>query len=143
VTSGDQTPVPHLVHAFDLYVERCPAIDVGKVASGGRRVQIPVKGGTIDGAELSGVLIGGSETVLERGDGVAVVEANYLIEAEDGTAARAFGQGYRTESPDFAGTRLSLLFEADENGSLAHLARRAFLAEGKPEDTGFAVMRID
>ena len=139
----DQTPVPRLVHAFDLWIERGPAIEIGWLAGGGRRMHVPVTGGAVEGSELCAVLIGGSEAVLDRGDGVAAVEASYLIRADDGTTARAFGQGYRTDDGDFVGTRLSLLFEADESGSLAHLARRAFLAESLPAEDRLTVMRID
>ena len=143
MTPDDQTPVPSLTHAFDLFVERCPAIEVGEVAGGGRRVHVPIKGGTVDGRGLSGIVVGGSESLLERGGGVAVVEANYLIKADDGTTARAFGHGYRTDDGEFVGMRLSLLFEADEDGSLAHLVRAAFLAEALPGNARLTVMRID
>lgn len=143
MSPDDLTPVPSLVHALDLFVERGPAVEIGAVAGGGRRLYVPVKGGTVDGSGLTGVVIGGSESVLDRGDGVAVVEVNYLIKTADGATARAFGQGYRSDDADFTGTRLSLLFEADESGPLAHLARRAFLAEGRPGDAQLSVMRID
>ncbi|HEX7712131.1 MAG TPA: DUF3237 family protein [Sphingomonadaceae bacterium] len=143
MTPDDQTPVPGLIHAFDLSVERGTAIEIGKLASGGRRAHVPITGGIVEGSELSAVLVGGSEAVLERGDGVAVVEVNYLIRAADGATARAFGHGYRTDAGDFAGTRLSLLFEADEDGSLAHLVRAAFLAEALPGNARLTVMRID
>lgn len=143
MTPDDQTPVPRLVHAFDLWIERGPAIEIGWLASGGRRAHVPVTGGAIEGNGLRAVLVGGSEAMLDRGDGVAAIEANYLIRAHDGTIARAFGQGYRTDDGDFVGTRLSLLFEADESGPLAHLARRAFLAESLPAEARLAVMQID
>lgn len=139
----DQTPVPNLVHAFDLFVERCAPVVVGRLAAGGRRTHVSIGGGKVAGSELTGVLLGGSETTLDRDNSVTVIEASYLIRAEDGSIARAVGQGYRTAGGDFSGTRLSLLFEVDENGSLAHLARRAFIAEAGSDEADLAVMRID
>lgn len=135
---GDETPIPGLAPALDLFIERGPAVDLGSLAIGGRRILMPVKGGTVTGDCGTGVLVGGSETLFERADGVTVVEASYYFRGDDGTAVRLFGQGYRTES----GTRLSLLAEAAANGPLAPLAALAFIAEALPGESRLAVMRI-
>lgn len=123
---GDfSAPAPGLTHAFDMKVERGDPVDIGLTATGGKRSQVSVTGGSFIGGGLNGTLVGGSELMLERADGVTVVEANYYIAFANGAAARCFGTGYRTAG----GMRLSLLFEAAEGGPVAELATRAFLAE--------------
>lgn len=123
---GDfSAPAPGLAHAFAMKAERGEPVDIGLTATGGRRSQVPVIGGSFVGSGLNGTLVGGSELLLERADGVTVIEANYYIAFTNGAAARCFGTGYRTGG----GTRLSLLFEAAEGGPVAELATRAFLAE--------------
>lgn len=132
-------PEPGLAHAFDMRVERGPPVEVGLIATGGRRRQVPVTGGSFVGGGLAGTLVGGAETLLERADGVTMVEASYYIAFAGGAVARCFGNGYLTRRDGFAGTRLALLFEAEEGGPVAELATRAFLAE-QPE--GAAVTTI-
>lgn len=48
-------------------------------------------------------MVAGGETLLQRADGVVVVEANYYIRFADGAVARCFGRGYRTISGEFTG----------------------------------------
>lgn len=122
-------PTPGLAHAFDLVIEHGAALDIGPIATGGVRRYNPVTGGTFEGEGLAGRLTGGGETVLNRADGVAMIEANYYIRFADGAMARCFGTGYHTPHGAFAGTRLSLLFEAAEDSSVAALAVRAFIGE--------------
>ncbi len=134
--------VPGLAEAFIMTPERGAPVVVGEIATGGRRSHAPVTGGRFVGEGLSGVLVGGSEMLLERADGVTVVEASYYIAFADGAVARCFGTGYRTAGQPFAGTRLSLLFEAAENGSLAALATRAFIAEQPEGGDAMTICRI-
>lgn len=133
----NETPIPGLAPAFELAVERGAAVDIGALAIGGRRVQVPVTGGTASG-ELAGSLVGGADILFERADGVTVVEASYYLRSADGAAVRVFGQGYRTAS----GTRLSLLVEAAVDGPLAALSAAVFVAEALPGEALLAVMRV-
>lgn len=140
--TDDQTPIPGLAPAFEFLVERGAPVELGDLAIGGRRTHVPVTGGTVAGDELAGRLVGGAELLFERADGVTVVEASYLLRTGDGHAARAFGQGYRTQTGEFAGTRLTLLFEADEAGPLAGLCAAAFVAEALPGAALLSISRI-
>jgi hypothetical protein len=128
MTGTFTAPTPGLAHVFDMAVERGAPLVVGAIATGGRRSQVPVIGGSFSGLGLSGRLTGGGETLLERADGVTAVEASYYITFSDGAVARCFGTGYCTA----AGMRLALLFEAAEDCSVAELATRAFIAEQAP-----------
>lgn len=139
---GDfDAPTPALEPAFSLLVKRGDPVDVGLTATGGRRVMVPVTGGVLNGEDLAGRLTGGGETLLVRADGVTEVEANYYVTFADGASARAFGKGYVTVAP-FEGMRLSLLFEAAEDGPVTHLATRAFLAEQHAGATVLEILRI-
>jgi len=125
-----------------MEVERGKPVEVGQLAIGGRRSHIPVIGGRFTGEGMTGRLVGGGETLFARADGVTVVEAVYYIESAAGWLARAFGNGYRTTDGDFIGTRMTLLFEADQDGPLAHLAASAFLAEQLPGSPLVSISRI-
>jgi hypothetical protein len=138
-----QAPTPHLVHVFNMVVDRANAISVGSIATGGRRTYVPVSGGRFEGEGLSGTLVSGGELLLERADGVTMIEASYYIAFPEGTVIRCSGTGYRTSDAGFSGMRLALLFEAPEASSLSELVARAFLAE-EPEGTGtMSLSRID
>lgn len=129
-------PTPGLAHEFDARIERGEPVDIGRIATGGRRLRWPVIGGALTGVERAGEFVGGGETWLERSDGVIEVEADYYIRFAGGATARCFGKGYRTSGGAFAGLRLSLLFETAEEGAAAGFATRAFLAE-QPDGSQF------
>ncbi|MBN8831392.1 MAG: DUF3237 family protein [Sphingomonadales bacterium] len=133
-----EAPTPDLLPAFTMRIERAAPIVVGAIATGGARHHVPVASGTFEGEGLAGNLVGGGETLLERADGVTVIEASYYIAFTDGAVARCFGTGYRTG----ALTRLSLLFEAAEESSVAPLATRAFIAEQQEGSPTMTICRI-
>jgi hypothetical protein len=73
-----------LTHVADLVVTVGKPVVVGVGPRGLRRV-IPITGGTVSGAKLSGrVLPGGADFQIVRGDGVTELEARYVIETNDG-----------------------------------------------------------
>lgn len=137
-----QAPIPDLAHAFDMVVDYGAPVEVGRLAIGGTRIYLPVSSGSFIGEGLVGTLVGGGETLFRRANGVTVLEAVYYIQNQDGWVARSFGNGYQTSDGDFIGTRMTLLFEADENGPLAHLATSAFVAEQLPGSYTIAISRI-
>ncbi|WP_336980847.1 DUF3237 family protein [Altererythrobacter fulvus] len=134
-------PMPGLVPAFRLAVDFGPSLEVGQLPIGGVRSHWPVTGGHLSGEGLEARIAGGGETRFARADGVTVVEASYYIEAA-GALARAFGTGYLTTDGDFTGTRLTLLFEGEVDGPLAHLAGAAYVAEREAGGTTLAIHRI-
>ena len=136
---ADNDIVPGLAPAFEMTVGRGTAMEVGQLAIGGKRVYCPVTGGSFSGDGVSGEIVGGGETLFERANGVSVVEAVYYLRSATGWTTRMFGNGYHTTGGDFVGLRMSLLFEADEQGALAHLAAEAFVAE---QADGAAVLTV-
>ncbi len=131
--------LPGLAPAFEMAVERGNPVEVGQLAIGGKRSYQPVTGGRFSGDGVSGEIVGGGETLFGRASGVAVVEAVYYLRSTSGWVTRLFGNGYRTTEGDFAGLRMSLLFEADEQGALAHLAAEAFVGE---QADGAAILTV-
>jgi hypothetical protein len=73
---------------------------------------------------------------------VTVIEASYYLAFSDGAVARCFGTGYRGGSDLAAYMRLSLLFEAAEDSSVAALATRAFIAEQPAGSSAMTICRI-
>lgn len=142
MTDPLEAPTPGLAHAFAMIVEYGARMEVGGIATGGVRRYIPVTGGTFEGEGLSGRLTGGGDTLLERADGVTMIEASYYVAFADGAVARCFGAGYRTADGSFVGTRLSLLFEAAEGSSVAMLATRAFVGEQADGSSLLSISRI-
>lgn len=143
-SAGDlmDAPVPGLACAFELTLLRDTPVIVGTTPTGGQRSHVPVIGGRFRGEGLTGSVVAGGETLLQRADGVVVVEANYYIRFADGAVARCFGRGYRTISGEFTGLRLSLLFEAAGDGSVAMLATRVYVAEQPEAGAVLTISRI-
>ena len=75
---------PQLDFIFAAHVTVDPALDLGDVAKGQRRI-VPITGGEFAGPQLRGkVLPGGADWQIWRGDGVAELEARYTLRTDDG-----------------------------------------------------------
>jgi len=82
-----------LVACLDVRVG--PPVEVGETARGVRRL-IPIVGGQVTGPQLVGsVLEGGSDVQLVRPDGVAEIEARYVLELDDGARVFVHNVGVR------------------------------------------------
>lgn len=91
---------PSLTHVADITVEVAAPVLLGLCPTGERRV-VAILGGSIEGPRLSGtVLPGGADTQLIRGDGVAEIEARYLIRLDDGALVHVVNRGLRHAAPD-------------------------------------------
>jgi len=91
---------PALDFAFRLSVTVAPALELGEIAQGRRRI-IPITGGTIDGPRLQGrVLPGGADWQIVRRDGCAELEARYTLEAADGALIAVTNRGLRHGPPE-------------------------------------------
>jgi len=85
----------------------------GKSARG-QRVLIAFDGGTVSGPGLSGrVLPGGADVQLVRADGVAEIDAKYLIETEAGARVFVRNTGIARGGPGGLYFRSSPTFETD------------------------------
>jgi Protein of unknown function (DUF3237) len=91
---------PELELVADLRVEIGPPIELGGGPKGERRV-IPITGGRVEGPGLCGrILPGGADTQLVRADGVAEIDASYVIEADDGALVHVRNVGVRHGPPE-------------------------------------------
>ena len=89
-------PVPEYVGQVDVAV--AAPILVGTGPTGERRV-IPILGGTVAGPRLTGeVLPGGADFQLIRPDGVAEIEARYVLRLSDGVLVYVVNKGLRHAS---------------------------------------------
>lgn len=84
---------PKVEFAFSATVLLEPTREIGRTPYGVRR-RIPIIGGTFEGPRIRGrVLPGGADWQLQRADDYTVIEADYMIEAEDGTAIHVRNRG--------------------------------------------------
>ena len=90
-----QMPDPGLVHVCDIDVELAPIREMGLGRAGRRRI-IPITGGIVTGAEISGRLMNlGADWQTIFHDGVAELDARYAIETADGALIEVHNTGYR------------------------------------------------
>lgn len=81
-------------HLFDLTLRLGALVSLGPLAIGERRVA-GIDGGTLEGPQLRGELLSGSDTQLLRADGVLEIDAAYVLRLEHGELLRIVNQGYR------------------------------------------------
>lgn len=127
--SQDEMPAPGLSEVFKLRLVLGNEYAIGRLATGGQRIVVPVQSGVIQSADLDATITSGSETCLTRKDGVTTVEAVYLLSTADGATVRMIGTGMKAAGSGFDGIRMTIVFEVDEVCAHAWLATRAFVAE--------------
>jgi hypothetical protein len=93
-------PDPTLEFIFEARGGLADAIDIGPVPRGRRRV-VPIGTGRFEGPRIRGqVMSGGADWQLVRTDGVAEVEAFYVLETDDGARIQVHNTGVRYGPPD-------------------------------------------
>ena len=84
---------PRVEFAFSARVLLEPTREVGRTPYGIRR-RIPIIGGSFEGPRIRGhILTGGADWQLQRDDDYTVIEADYMIEAADGTQIHVRNRG--------------------------------------------------
>jgi hypothetical protein len=92
--------MPALELMMTLRVEIAPALEVGEVGAGFRRV-IPITGGSFEGPAIRGEVVpGGADWNLTRPDGVAEVWARYTLRTDDGVLVGVTNAGLIMPQPD-------------------------------------------
>jgi hypothetical protein len=135
-------PTPGIEFAFEAIVELAPAQKAG-VTPFGDRNRIPITGGVFEGPRIKGkVLSGGDDWQLIRADGCMTLEADYMIQADDGTLIHVHNRGVLSGTPgtpDFY-LRTTPIFEAPI-GRHDWLNKAVFVGtvEGAPGKAGAAV----
>lgn len=82
-----------------LTVDFAAIVGVGPTPSGLRRIA-PVTGGTFAGDRLSGIVLSGSDWVLNRADGVMVIDVRLTLQTHDDAIIYLSYQGRFLASPD-------------------------------------------
>jgi hypothetical protein len=96
----DAVSVPQLEFIFAAHVTVDPALDLGDVGKGGRRI-VPITGGDFSGPQIRGkVLPGGADWQVLRTDGVAELEARYTLRTDDGALIYVRNLALRHGPPD-------------------------------------------
>jgi Protein of unknown function (DUF3237) len=82
-----------------LTVDYAGIRSIGKTPAGLRRIA-PVTGGTFRGERLRGTVLGGADWVLNRSDGVMVIDVRLTLETDDGAPIYLAYQGRFLAEPD-------------------------------------------
>lgn len=86
---------PALEFALELRVLVAPIQEIGQTAKGIRKV-VPIVGGRFDGPQINGTIVaGGYDWQLLRSDGVAEIEARYILKTDDGALITIVNTGLR------------------------------------------------
>lgn len=89
-----------LSHLTTLEVELAPALEVGRTATGVRRV-IPITGGSFIGPRLSGTILpGGADWNLARTDGITHLWARYTLRTDAGEHIMITNEGWGTQDDE-------------------------------------------
>ena len=72
---------------------------IGETPAGLRRIA-PVTGGTFTGDRLSGTVIGGADWVINRADGVMVIDVRLTLKTDDGALVYLTYQGRFLAAPE-------------------------------------------
>ena len=95
-----QTLASRHLTTLTLNVDYAGMIEIGTVAVGRRRIA-PVTGGTFEGERLSGVVLpGGADWVVNRSDGIMVLDVRLPLRTHDGAAIYLAYTGSYVASPE-------------------------------------------
>ena len=93
-------PPPELTPFCRLSVELGPPREMGAGRAGRRRI-IPIIGGSVTGADLSGRILDlGADWQTVFRDGVAEIDTRYAFETDEGALIEVINQGYRHGPPE-------------------------------------------
>jgi len=91
---------PALEFICDAEVMVGAPLDLGDVGRGGRRI-VPITGGSFSGPRLrASVVSGGADWQVLRSDGVAELEARYMLRTDDGALIYVHNLGLRHGPPE-------------------------------------------
>ena len=91
---------PSLELVARLTVRVAAPVEVGPVGPGRRRL-IPIVGGELHGPRLRGTVEpGGADFQLVRADGVAELDARYVVRLDDGTPVYVINRALRRAAPE-------------------------------------------
>ena len=87
--------IPQLEFAFELKIHVARPEEVGVTAKGTRKI-VAITGGSFEGPDIKGVIVpGGYDWQLIRTDGVAEIDARYVLKTDDGALITIVNKGLR------------------------------------------------
>ena len=93
--AGPALVAPLLVHVCDLRVEVAPPRPMGQGRSSERKI-MQITGGTVSGPRLNGRILNlGADWLTLHQDGLAVLDARYALETDDGALIEVRDSGFR------------------------------------------------
>ncbi len=137
----------HLL-TMELTVDYAGIRSIGKTPAGLRRIA-PVTGGEFSGVRLSGKVLGGADWVINRPDGVMVIDVRLTLETDDGApiyltyqgrflaeadAMRRFGKGELLARHEYS-LAMTARFECGED-RYAWLNNAVVVGTGEQTPTG-------
>jgi hypothetical protein len=84
---------------FRIHADLGEIVDAGTTPYGGRRT-IEILGGRVEGKLTGRILTGGADWQIIRSDGVADIQARYVIEADSGARVLVTSNGLRHGPPE-------------------------------------------
>ncbi|MEO6849342.1 MAG: DUF3237 domain-containing protein [Mucilaginibacter sp.] len=93
---------PGLQFVFEIQIDVTGGklLELGATAKGVKKI-VPILGGQFEGPEIKGVIVpGGYDWQLIRHDGVAEVEARYILKTDDDVLITIFNKGLRHGTPE-------------------------------------------
>jgi hypothetical protein len=84
---------------FRIRAELGEIVEAGRTPYGGRRV-IEILGGTVEGRVNGRIMTGGADWQIIRSDGVADVQARYVLETDKGARILVTSNGLRHGPPE-------------------------------------------
>ena len=92
-SGGSKAPTPHLAFVFEEYVTLGPSVHPGETPFGDRNI-VPITGGVFSGPKIRGkVMPGGWDWQLVTKTGCHSLDANYMIQADDGAIINVINKG--------------------------------------------------
>ncbi|WP_373474728.1 DUF3237 domain-containing protein [Sphingorhabdus sp.] len=89
----------HHLMTLTLSVDFAAMVSIGHTPGGLRRIA-PVTGGDFTGERLSGTVLPGADWVINRPDGVMVIDVRLTLETDDGAMIYLTYQGRFLAAPD-------------------------------------------
>jgi hypothetical protein len=84
---------------FDISATLAPPLTLGPAATGERRM-IAITGGRVTGRVEAEILPGGADWQVVRPDGLADIDARYLLRTRDGATVEVWSRGLRHGTPE-------------------------------------------
>jgi hypothetical protein len=98
-STASQTDTPHLEFVFEEFVTLGPSIHPGETPFGDRNI-VPITGGTFSGPNIRGkVMPGGWDWQLVTKTGCHSLQADYMIQTDDGAIINVVNKGTSCEAP--------------------------------------------